>query len=191
MKFITRDIEGCFTNMPKEAIKFGLRERLKDITRTHGYTSITVPYKDSERCEFNSKKRVRIWKIPFETLLDIMEFALDNTYIADLKGDIWKQNKGIPMGDPHSPGMCIGACGWMEHEWMQSLSQQSKRFFRATRYMDDILLGYAECGQFNAQAFLEDFDTSECYWQPMRLEEGSKTTFLETTFYISENNECR
>ena len=25
----------------------------------------------------------------------------------------------------------------------------------------------------------------------MRLEEGSKTTFPETTFYISENNECR
>ena len=43
------------------------------------------------------------------------------------------------MGDPHSPGMTIAACGWMEDKWMQSLSPGIKQHFRAARYMDDIL----------------------------------------------------
>ena len=72
-----------------------------------------------------------------------MEFALENTLIKDFDGQLWKQLKGIPMGDPHSSGMTIGACSWMEHEWMQTLDPATKDFFIARRYMDDILLFYA------------------------------------------------
>jgi len=34
-----------------------------------------------------------------------MEFALENTFIKDFDGQLWKQLKGIPMGDPHSPAV--------------------------------------------------------------------------------------
>ena len=76
-------------------------------------------------CEETTDKR------SFETLLDVMEFALEDTLIKDFDGQLWKQLKGIPMGDPHSPGMTIGACSWMEHEWMQTLDPATKDFFIA------------------------------------------------------------
>ena len=65
--------------------------------------------------------------IPMQTLLDIMEFALDNTYVKDMKGNIYKQEMGIPMGDPHSPGMAIITCAWMEKEWMRNVDHDSKK----------------------------------------------------------------
>ena len=80
------------------------------------------------------KKYGGITTIPLYTLLDIMEFALDNTFILDLDGRILKQNKGIPMGDPHSPGMCIITCAWMEKEWQQSLDDDTKSRFMAKRF---------------------------------------------------------
>ena len=77
-------------------------------------------------------------------MMDVMEFVLDNTFIQDLDGNIWQQKLGIPMGDPHSPGMTIGACAWMEMEWLASLSADVKSSFRAARYMDDILMLFAK-----------------------------------------------
>ena len=56
------------------------------------------------------------------------------------------------------------------------------------RYMDDILMIYAETAQWNHQQFLDDFIKSECYQEPLRLEEGKDGTFLETRFWISQNN---
>jgi hypothetical protein len=41
-------------------------------------------------------------------------------------GTLLRQVGGIPMGDPLSPGMTIGACGWMEKEWMANLSDTDK-----------------------------------------------------------------
>ena len=72
--------------------------------------------------------------IPTQDLLDIMEFALDNTFTKDRHGKIVRQTKGIPMGDPHSPGMAIITCAWMEKEWMNTLSSQDKTQFCAARF---------------------------------------------------------
>ena len=94
------------------------------------------------------------------------------------------------MGDPNSPGMCIGACAWMEKEWMNGLSSETKRYFRATRYMDDVLTLVADNPHFDLQEFMNDFNKSECYWKPLRLEDASAGTFLETSFEIS-NGKCR
>ena len=47
----------------------------------------------------------------------------------DRFGNLRRQVKGIPMGDPNSPGMCIGSCAWMEIEWMQSLSEGHEETF--------------------------------------------------------------
>ena len=54
---------------------------------------------------------------------------------------LW-QVKGIPMGDPISPGMTIITCARMEQRWTATLAAE-KTLFRAARFMDDILLVYA------------------------------------------------
>ena len=45
--------------------------------------------------------------IDFGTLIDILYFALDNTYVLH-NGKLLHQIAGIPMGGPMSPGMTIG-----------------------------------------------------------------------------------
>ena len=88
------------------------------------------------------------------------------------------------MGDPISPGMTIGTCGWMEDEWMQTLSQEDKRYFRAKRYMDDIMLVYAQNPRWDAERFVRDVQRSVVYQEPLCLEPGTDGTFLETRFTL-------
>ena len=88
-----------------------------------------------------------------------MEFALENTLIKSLDGEIMKQTKGIPMGDPHSPGMCIGACAWMEKEWMNTIEESKKKFFRFARYMDDVITVCAKNKAFNHDELLDNQQT--------------------------------
>ena len=123
-------------------------------------------------------------------MIDVMEFALDNTLIKDWDGNLWRQEQGIPMGDPHSPGMTIGTCAWMEHRWMQTLTRDTKSMFRAARYMDDILMIYADSPTFHSSNLLNNFN-SNCYTTPLKLEDGKPNTFLESTFEITKNNTIR
>ena len=183
------DMEGCFTNMPKDPIKFGLRDLTKRITRTTGHTGVAVPNKANMKCEWvgKSRKKVGITKIPFEVMLEVIEFCLDNTFIKDRHGGLRRQVKGIPMGDPNSPGMCIGACAWMEMEWMSGLSRDTKKHFRSIRYMDDVLTLTARNPRFDEEKFKADFHRSECYWEPLHLEDGGAGTFLETSFTLAPN----
>ena len=178
----TMDIEGCFPNMPKDSIREGCRNVLHMITKSCGVNSVIVPKKDSVQCSWETKKRYGFTKVPFEIMLEVMEFALDNTFIKDLEGQLWKQVKGIPMGDPHSPGMTLAACGWMEHKWMQKLSTQDKAEFRAARYMDDIMLFHTDKV---APSLLQD---ANVYKEPLKLETVEDKTFLETSFIIHEDN---
>ena len=75
-------------------------------------------------------------------MLDIMDFSLDFAFTEMPNGQLLRQTKGIPMGDPLSPGMTIGTCAWMEKEWMNTITVQDQQRFRAKRFMDDILLIY-------------------------------------------------
>ena len=88
--------------MPKDPIKFGLRDLTQRIQREKGHTGVVVPNKTNVRCEWirTSKKRVGITKIPFEVMLEVVEFALDNTFILDRFGNLRRQVKGIPMETP-------------------------------------------------------------------------------------------
>ena len=119
----------------------------------------------------------------FEILLDALDFALDNAIFALVGGKLIRQAKGIPMGDWLSPAMTIGTCAWMEREWMTSLHEDVKARFVAARYMDDILLLSAK-GLWDSERFHADFQASECYMPPLKLEAGSDGTFLETKFEI-------
>ena len=90
------------------------------------------------------------------------------------------------MGDPHSPGMTLGTCAWMEHEWLQSMNGDSQSNFKARRYMDDLLVFYARNDSWDEARFLQDIG-GHCYLPPLKLEDGTAGTFLETSFEITGN----
>lgn len=151
------DIEGCFPNMPKSAIETGLRHHLRRITERYKYDQVCVPNKQAKSCTFRSIKRRGWTTIPFEDLLDIMTFALRNTVIRDFDGNLWKQDMGIPMGDPHSPGLTIGACAWMEETWRnQTEYSPSTVPLRVRRYMDDVIMVRANNSEAHAEKWVDN-----------------------------------
>jgi hypothetical protein len=70
----------------------------------------------------------------------------------------------------------------MEKEWLNGIDEASKKYFRAARYMDDIICATVEGDTWKETEFVTALAKSECYWQPMKLEAGSNTRFLETEF---------
>ena len=91
------------------------------------------------------------------------------------------------MGDPHSPGMAIVTCAWMEKEWMNILDEKDKKYFKVKRFMDDILCIYAKAPEWKYDEFINDFCKSEVYVEPLKLEDGKEATFLETRFKIEQD----
>ena len=91
------------------------------------------------------------------------------------------------MGDPISPAMTIGALAWMEKEWMREVTNEYKKFFRAKRYMDDIIMILVENEKWDHTSFLAAFEESKCYEKPLKLEDGGAGTFLETSFEVQQN----
>ena len=172
--------------MPKPAIVLALTHILQELRISKGYSAVSVPTANSKVCRWDTKA-TGYKKIPFEVLIDVIKFALDNTIITNGSGDLFNQCKGIPMGDPHSPGMTIGTCAWMEKEWMTTIHNDAKPFFKIKRYMDDILMFYAETNGLQYNKLLQDFGRSECYFPPLTLEDAKQDTFLETTFEIRDN----
>ena len=191
---IIRDIEGCYPNMPKETIRWALRRIAKDLEEKHGYGGVTVPkWSPTKACSWKPPKNKGAVFIPWQVMLDVMEFSLDNALIEAPEGGkkLLRQVSGIPMGDPISQGMTVGTCAWMENEWMSWLSAKDKEMFRAKRYMDDILLIFSKNPGWDYKKFVADFERSECYQAPLTLEEGGRGTFLETTFELQANGTFR
>ena len=170
--------------MPKDAIRMAMRDHVARIMRSSGQKGVSVPrYSDNSPCEWRRRKDDRryIW-IPFDVMIDVMEFALDHAIVQMPDGSLRRQKEGIPMGDSLSPAMTIITCAWMEDEWLQSLSDADKARFTARRFMDDVLMVYAKADDWDHDAFIRDFVRSECYWPPLKLEDAKEATFLETTF---------
>ena len=116
-----------------------------------------------------------------------MDFALKHAIVRMPNGTLFLQTKGIPMGDPLSPAMTIGACAWMENEWMHTIPQSIKEQFCAQRYMDDIMLLYATNDNWDYESFKADLQRSEVYVNPLTLTDGKPDTFLETRFEVKGN----
>ena len=112
--------------MPKSAIRLALSSITKGITSTWGYDHVCVPKQDTKKCSWTSRQKFGVTLILFQVMNDVIDFVLDNTFISDLEGGTWRQIRGIPMGDPHSPGMAIGTCAWMEKEWCHGLHDTTK-----------------------------------------------------------------
>ena len=90
------------------------------------------------------------------------------------------------MGGSISPGMTIGTCAWMEQEWLNSISTVDKQYFKAARYMDDVLCVYAKTDKWDSARFLE-YQGTECYMPPLILQEAGENCFLETEFEIRKD----
>ena len=138
-------------------------------------------------CRWGSTTDPRYVTIPFTTMVEVLDFSLDNTYILMPDGTIKQQVSGIPMGDPLSPACAIGTCAWMEMEWMNSLSAESKQHFRAKRFMDDILCVYDASDAWKTADFLADFQRSECYMPPLKLEPATQDIYLQTRIMLEGN----
>ena len=70
---------------------------------------------------------------------------------------------------------------------MQTINTESKQFFKAKRYMDDILTFYVTNPNFDHEKFLDEFKQSQCYWPPLNLEDATNGSFLETQIEIQQN----
>ena len=154
--------------MPKPSIRFALRHILEELETLHGYTGVMVPRRGTRPCVWmheKTKEDTRYAQLSFQVMLDIMNFSPDFAFIEMPNGHILRQTKGIPMGDPLSPGMTVGTCtcAWMEKEWMNTLTERDKQRFRANRFMDDILLIYRANETWNHRRFVKDFEKSHCY----------------------------
>ena len=50
--------------------------------------------------------------------------------------------------------------------------------------MDDIVLAYAKPIWWDHERFVHEFEESQCYMEPLKLEPGKEGTFLETSFKV-------
>ena len=176
------DIEGCYPHMPKDAIRYAMRAIAQEM-RQRGRTGVSVPKRGkARRCTFKKVENGPYTWVGFDTMLEVLEFSLNQAVFRMKDGRLIRQVGGIPMGDALSPAMTIGTCGWMEREWMTSLHENAKSKFAAKRYMDDILLFFLKDG-WDSEKFYADFQT-ECYMAPLKLEEASADTFLESSFRL-------
>jgi hypothetical protein len=183
------DIESCYPRMPRETIRFALRDILQKIANENGCKGVYVPkFSSKQPCTWRDKKRCNAQMIPFQTMLDVMEFSLDFAMVKMPNKKILRQIEGIPMGDPLSPGMTIGTCAWMEREWLETIEQRDRKYFKAKRFMDDILMVYAKTSSWDAEKFMADFTESQCYQKPLKLEAGKEGIFLETNYWAEGRN---
>jgi len=172
--------------MPKEAIRFAARD-IANENRKDGHHGVWVPKRSKlSKCNWDQggKKHNRVW-LDFDMLIDILEFSLDHAYVTMPDGRLLRQVSGIPMGDPMSPAMTIGTCGFMEREWMHTLDSETKNRFRAKRYMDDVIVMMAENEKWDHAKFSQDIG-NDVYWPPLKLEDGGQGVFLETYFAVTQ-----
>ena len=83
--------------------------------------------------------------------------------------------------------MTIVTCAWMEQQWMNTLTPVEKASIQAVRFMDDILMVYAANPMWESDDLIRRFTKSECYKEPLTLTDAKDSTFLETTFSITDN----
>ena len=133
--------KGSDTNFQAERQDRGVRATTDEITR-------------SAKCAWNVKRKDYI-RLDFETIHDVAMFSLENAFLS-MDGKTWRQRRGLPMGDPCSPGLTILTCAWMEMEWMRHLSPEVKNRFAMGRYMDDLALLYRESTAWDHSRFVKD-----------------------------------
>jgi hypothetical protein len=191
LRCIIRDVEGCYPNMPKPAIREALKQVATDVGQAKDAEGVWVPKRSTSKpCRWTAKGARQAREhvmIPWEVMTGVMKFALDNAILELSSGEILRQREGIPMGDPISPAMTIAALAWMEQSWLKTIEASDRRRFKAGRYMDDIVMVYAASEAWNHEKLIAEFEESRCYQAPLKLEPGGDGTFLESTFEVKND----
>ena len=198
LSYEINDVDSCYPSMPKEAMQVAMRDILRNVRQNlppgaGEDPKILVPKRGKKKCSWAQQGEV--WghaSITFSTMLEVIDFDLDNCYVITYDGRLLKQARGIPMGSALSPPLAIGTLAWMEHEWMQTLDDDAKARFRMKRYMDDVITVTAkDDSAWDVDRFREDFRRSECYWAPLKLEAADNAHFLETALELDANGGFR
>ena len=93
------EVEGCYPDMPKDAIRLGLRDAANEMRRL-GRMGVWVPKVGTRKpCSWKPTGRhAKVW-LSFEAMNEIMEFSLDHAYVKMPDGKLLWQ-KGYPNGGP-------------------------------------------------------------------------------------------
>ena len=186
IKVVLRDIEGCYPNMPKRIITHSALYTTHRLQQQHHVEGVWVPRRGRQKpCVWRvtpRQEKLYHW-FPFCDLTRILKFSLEHAVVRMPDRRLLVQNTGIPMGDALSPGATIMACAWMEHSYMEGISQRDRQYFKAGRYMDDLIVAYADTDEWDAAAFLQSV-SDDCYVAPLTLEPSKPGVFLETEFEV-------
>jgi hypothetical protein len=91
---LTYDIEGCFPNMPKEAIKLAMKYIAKqERARACGCHSQQTPTEAVCLWENPTRSHRSGTRLPWGILLDVLEFAADNAYVRMPCGTVLQYGK--------------------------------------------------------------------------------------------------
>ena len=90
--------------------------------------------------------------IPFQEMIDVVNFSLENTLVKMPDGRLLQQNKGIP----------IITCAWMESKFIKGIPESEEQNIMAKRYMDDLLVLTAKRDTDQQKAILDQLDDG-CY----------------------------
>ena len=173
---------GYFPNMPQKAILEATKVIIEREEK-NGKKGVWVPRDGDRPCAWEKPRRKEngTW-LPWVVIQEVIKFALNNSLIKKPDGSIWKQQEGIPMGGPVSPGMTIATCAWMEENWLKELPIETKQRFDAIRYMDDIFMAYDTSDRWDSNKLIDDICESKCYWNPLTLEDGRQGVFLKIEY---------
>ena len=87
LKYVIKDIEGCYPNMPKDAIRTSMKTVLEEMD-LKGRKGVFVPRSQNRACTWQAPRSDKGGKwIPSSVLFDIAMFSLDNA-IMKLNGDL-------------------------------------------------------------------------------------------------------
>ena len=73
----------------------------------------------------------------------------------------------------------------MERAWLRTVRPTTRASFMATRFMDDVLLVYAE--NRHTRSLVDEL--KGCYHKPLKLEPAKPGTFLETTYDLGNGDD--
>ena len=137
----TFDLKNFYTEVQKAHLLHRL-QFTKSAFKKHNRTNlISVPKKKNKKVSAHPGPDMSYNFINFsiDTLIDIVSFALDNTYFR-LGHYILQQIDGLPMGDPMSPPLAFIYVAYDEHEFLRSKPLNYLHIeLLLLRYADDIL----------------------------------------------------
>ena len=134
----TYDFSTLHTNLKHNEIKVALRDVVKLAFRHSKCNYITIYNKGFA---WVKKPRESTFKFSVESLIDTIDFVLDNSYFS-MGGNIFRQIVGVPIGVDPSPFIANLTLFYYEYKYLDRLYKidyfSAKRLYNTFRLIDDI-----------------------------------------------------